>query len=701
VGRRRIAIAAWLLLTVSCGQSVNGPAASTDSKPVENVLLITVDTLRFDALGFSGQRPSTTPTLDRLAATGRVFTNAHAHSVMTLPSHTSILTGLYPYEHRVRDNAGFYLSDQIPTLASQLRAAGFSTAAFVGAYPLDSRFGLDQGFEVYDDSYGARAHDQVFVHSERPGHEVVSAALAWWRQAAPKRRFLWIHLFEPHAPYEPPEALADSFEDNPYLGEVAAADAYLAPLLEPFLAGKEPATLIIFTSDHGESLGEHGEATHGLFAYESTLRVPLVLWGPGVAAGEDSRPARHIDLAPTVLESVDSEVPTELPGRSLLPGGGADDASADGSYFESLSTNFTLGWAPLRGVIKDGKKFIDLPLPELYDLRDDPREQSNLIQEERRTAQQLRDLIPSQSAWPPAADDVPSEEVSRLRSLGYLTSRTARKDRYTEADDPKNLVELDHKINRVSELYVSGSIDEAIRLAYEISAARPDMPLPYSFLATMLVQKGSLQEALEVMQTARERGAAQPDLLKQLGLTLVWAGRPQEAVEVLGPLAESSNDPTARSHLAAAQAALGHSDEAMQLLEEVLRQHPDHAPAHDTKAYIALQRGDFPVARDAAQQAIAIDPQLASSWNNLGVALYNLGQSVPALEAWRRSLELNPQDYDTLFNYALIATEARKLTEARAALARFITNAPSPFYDPQRQQAREMLAQLNRQHPVE
>jgi arylsulfatase A-like enzyme/Flp pilus assembly protein TadD len=686
------ALVASVGLAVSCSRPAAGPSTSPPSAAVENILLITIDTLRFDAVGFSGNEFPVTPVLDRLAATGRIFTHAHAHSVMTLPSHTSILTGLYPYQHQVRDNAGFRLGDKIPTLATKLQDAGFATAAFVAAYPLDSRFGLDRGFGFYDDDYDVRGPDQIFVHSERSGDEVVEAAQKWWRELDGQRRFLWVHLFEPHAPYQPPEPFAGRFEDNPYLGEVAAVDSYLAPLLEPFVAGQEPPTLIILTADHGESLGEHGEATHGLFAYDSTLRVPLVVWGPGVNPGRDSQAARHIDLAPTILATLSLDVSTELPGRSLLSG--STDPTGGESYFESLSTNFTLGWAPLRGVIKDGKKYIDLPVPELYDLGSDPGEENNLLDDDRRTAQRLQALIPSESAWPPVADDIPPEEVSRLQSLGYLATRTAGKTRYTPAEDPKNLVHLDRQINRVAELYLADSIDEAIRLAYDIAEERPDMPLPYSFLATMLMKRGDFQQALKVMRTARERGAAHPDLLRQLGLTLVRAGQPQEALAVLEPLAKNADDPAARSHLAAALTGLGRGEEAMQVLEEVIADHPDYAPAHDTMAYIALQQEDFQLAQDAARRAIAIDPQLASAWNNLGVALYNLQRPAKALDAWRRSLELNPLDYDTLFNLGLIAAETQELELARTALERFVRQAPSPYYDPQRRQAQELLARM-------
>ncbi|HLX07337.1 MAG TPA: sulfatase-like hydrolase/transferase, partial [Thermoanaerobaculia bacterium] len=217
-----------------------------------DVLLITIDTLRADAPGFGGRRPSPTPLLDRLAAGGRVFTAAHAHNVVTLPSHTNILTGLYPFQHGVRDNEGFRVPAGVPTLATVLHAAGYATGAFVGAYPLDSWFGLNRGFDVYDDHYPKGGGRDQFRFAERKGDKVVAPALDWWRRQRGRRRFMWVHLFDPHAPYEPAEPYASRFPGNPYLGEVAAADGYLEPLLAPFLAGAETPTRIVVTGDHGE-----------------------------------------------------------------------------------------------------------------------------------------------------------------------------------------------------------------------------------------------------------------------------------------------------------------------------------------------------------------------------------------------------------------------------------------------------------------
>ena len=220
-----------------------------------------------------------TPFLDSLAARGIVFTNAHAHNVVTLASHTNILTGLYPYQHGIRDNAGFVLDPKFPTIGAMLKKAGYATAAFVSAFPLDGRFGLNRGFDVYDDRYREASDPLDFVVQERPAEETLASAKRWYDAAPPGKKFFWIHLYDPHAPYEAPRPYREQYKDSPYLGEVAYTDDQLGKFLGPLLKA-HPNTVVIITADHGEALGDHGEQTHGLFAYESTLKVPLMVIDP-------------------------------------------------------------------------------------------------------------------------------------------------------------------------------------------------------------------------------------------------------------------------------------------------------------------------------------------------------------------------------------------------------------------------------------
>src|SRR4051812_5709084 len=336
--------------------------------PEQNVLLVTIDTLRADALSAYGG-PAETPNLDRLASHGARFTFAHAHTVVTLPSHTSILSGHFPYEHGIRDNSGFRVRPGTSTLATRLKPRGFATGAFVGGFPLTKRFGLTPGFDVYDDQMPETRGAIEISMPERRADLVVGRATEWIGKQGGKF-FAWVHVYDPHSPYRPPEAFATRYAQQPYYGEVAFVDRSLGPLFDRLSALSRPP-LVIVTADHGESLGEHGELTHGMFAYEPTLRVPLIVARVSPSAANaapiviDSA-VRHIDLAPTVLEAVGAERDASLPGASLVPVVNGGDRADRPSYFEAMTYNLVRGWAPLRGVLQERGKYIDLPIPELY-----------------------------------------------------------------------------------------------------------------------------------------------------------------------------------------------------------------------------------------------------------------------------------------------------------------------------------------------
>jgi arylsulfatase A-like enzyme/Flp pilus assembly protein TadD len=666
------------------------PAAGAALRGAD-VLLITVDTLRADALGFAGNRLASTPVLDRLAAAGRVFPDAHAHNVITLPSHTNILTGLYPYQHGVRENSGFRLPSSVPTLGTWLRRAGWATAAFVGAFPLDSRFGLGAGFDRYDDAFPRGSNAAEYRFAQRRGDQVVHPALAWWRAKRGSRRFLWVHLYDPHAPYEPPEPFASRFKDHPYLGEVAAADSFLAPLLTPLLDGKEPPALIVFTADHGESLGEHGELTHGLFAYEATLKVPLVIWGPGVQPGRDPRPARHVDIVPTVLAALRLPVPPGLPGRSLL--GPAPPPAAAASYFESLTSNLTRGWAPLRGMLRERQKLIDLPLPELYDLGDDPGEERNRFDQERPAARALAAALPRESAWPPARGKVSSEEEARLRSLGYAAATARHAGAYTADDDPKRLVGIDVEIQRSIVLYAQRRYAEAAELDRKIIAERPGMPSVYEEMALSLRQLERHDEAIAVLQAAVAKGIGGETLRRQLGLALCDAGRPREAVEVLAPFA-AGGDPETLTAYGLALGDAGRYPEAIAALQKAAAASPhDPAPIEDL-GVVSLHMDQPAAAQRYLESALALNDRLPVSWNTLGVALFRQQRTDAALSAWERAVTIDPRQYDALYNIGLVAAGAGRRAQASKALTRFVATAPPARWKSEIAKARAMLQQL-------
>jgi arylsulfatase A-like enzyme/Flp pilus assembly protein TadD len=696
LARSLIVLAAGLLL--GSARRPAPPPAPPDRSPRPDVVLITIDTLRADALGFAGNRRAATPVLDRLAAAGRVFPNTHAHNVMTLPSHTNILTGLYPYQHGVRGNSGFRLAPSIPTLATLLRAAGYRTGAFIGGFPLDAQFGLNRGFDVYDCRMTRGAGGGSFAFAERRGDEVVAAALAWWRQQPRGRpRFLWVHLFDPHAPYDPPEPFRSRFAANLYLGEVAAADSFLAPLLGPLLDGRAaPQPFVVVTADHGESLGEHGELTHGLFAYEATLKVPLVLWGRGVTPGRDLRPARHVDILPTVLQAAGLVPPAGggrvYPGRSLLAPAAA---VPEDSYFEALAATLDRAWAPLRGLIRRGRKFISLPLPEVYDLASDPREAHNLYAREHAWAREASLALPKESSWPPRRQDLPPESVARLESLGYLAAAGRVPVRFGPDDDPKRLIGLDRKMHEVVDLSSQGRLDAAVRLAREVVSERPQMSIGQRMLAETLLAAGRTQEALAAMEAARRRGAASPELLRQLGLTLAQVGKTAEALAILGPLAADGSRQSLDA-LALALSQAGRLREASAVARRAIAADPGNARAYQQMGLIELRLGRWSEARGHLRQAVALDPRLPIAWNSLGVALYHLGEPGAAFVAWQQALALQPDLWDTLWNLATKAQESGWNQLALLSFERFLAAAPPDRYGEQLRQARLHLAQLKR-----
>ncbi|MDH3592395.1 MAG: sulfatase-like hydrolase/transferase, partial [Planctomycetota bacterium] len=637
------------------------PAAAPEPGPSTDLVWITVDTLRADALGYAGHPFAETPTLDRLAATGVVFRDAHAHEVITLPSHASMFTGRNPPGHGVRDNAGYRLDPSIPTLAATLRERGYATAAFVSAFTLDRRYGLDRGFDVYDDRYeGHLAYD--FSPAERPAEETVRLALEWWRSHEGSPRFLWVHVFTPHFPYTPPEPFASRFAESPYHGEVAAADRALDPLLSAVAAAR-PSPLIVFTSDHGESLGEHGEATHGVFAYEATLKVPLVIAWPGrLPAGERTDSARHVDLMPTVLRAFGLSAPEGLAGRDLFAPVPADHDT--GVYFESLSPFLNRGWAPLFGRIEGRRKAIDLPEPELYALDDDPSESTNLAPRERADFVEMRRRLPPDrhDVTPPGRVD--AEALARLRSLGYVAGGGAPpSDPLDEANDPKRLIALDTLLDGALAAANRGDTELAERRLAELIRRRPTMTVAYTHLAFLLGDRGAWNEAADVLRRGLAAGAGNESLHRKLALALIRLDDLTGAADVLAPFADSE-DPETQSAWGRLEASRGDPSEAAMRFARALELDPTYPGARTDRGVLALMQGRTEEAIATLTASLDADPRQAEAWNALGAARARTGDLGGARDAWRRALDIDANLADACFNLARLAENAGLSNEA-------------------------------------
>lgn len=647
-----------------------------------NVLLVTIDTLRADALGSYGSGTAT-PVLDRLAAQGARFDFAHAHAVVTLPSHASMLTGLYPYEHGIRDNAGYRLPAGMQTMATRLKKAGFSTGAFVGGFPLDQRFGLGAGFDEYDDRIGEVLSSSDFLLPERRADDVVTPAVDWIGTQTSKW-FGWVHVFDPHAPYAPPQEWMARYPTDPYSAEVAWTDFALGRLLDA-LSREDRPTLVIVTSDHGEGLGQHGELTHGLFAYESTLRVPLII-AEITPGGRDTRgvavptAVRHVDLLPTVLDAVGQPADEALAGRSLrdvIRSGGGDDRP---SYFEALTSNIVRGWAPLRGVIVGTEKYIDLPIQELYDLAPDPQEEENLLPAGAARAQILSNTLTTFNSAPPGR---PGQETAaareRLRALGYTGGGAAPvRDRYTEEDDPKRLVGLEDQLHMGTTAFYQGRFDDAVAMFDDVIAKRPDTEDAYRYLSYVYWETGRPADAIQVLERALQQGITSAEVRVKLAIYLSETGNAARAVALLE--GATGEDAEALNALGMAYANTGRGAEAIDAFERVLEIDPTSGLAHQNIGVIRLQTGDTAGAEASLTRALEIDPRLPGGYTTFGALMERTGRIPEAIAAWEQAIALDPREFDALYNLTVALAGTGRMDDARAVGNRFIDTAPAARY---------------------
>jgi arylsulfatase A-like enzyme/Tfp pilus assembly protein PilF len=644
-----VALAAVAVLAVALWWLSRTPGFAIAPNADRDILLVTIDTLRADAVGSYGGR-AVTPTLDALAERGARFEFAHAHAVVTLPSHASILTGRYPYEHGIRDNTGYRLDPAHETAATLLKKHGFATAAFIGGFPLDHRFGLNAGFDLYDDRLtpGGDAAER-----ERRADAVVAGALEWIDRQRGKW-FAWVHLYDPHVLYEPPADWAQRFPSDPYLGEVSWTDAALAPLVDRLRSRGRP-TLVIVTADHGEGLGDHDETTHGIFAYESTLRVPLIVAELGGAARDVrgatiSTPVRHVDLLPTLLEAAAGAPGRSGAGSSLLPVINDGDDADRPMYFEAMTAALTRGWAPLRGVVAGREKYIDLPIPELYDLAADRKETGNLAGARPERVRAMLNLLRNYNVAPPARAQAESAEtIERLRSLGYIAGSSAEaKATYTEDDDPKRLIELERMLERAAAAFRQGRADEAIEIYRGVIARRKDTEDAYRKLALVYWRTGRPQMAIETLETALRNGVRQKEVRNRLAQYFAETGQPRRAIALLEH--DAGSDPDALIALGNAYLLAGRSAEALKTFQHLLSVDPANALAYENMGAVHLQARDYKEAELALRRALALNPALPGAWTALGVVFASTDRKDEAIEAWKRALQLDPNEANARFN---------------------------------------------------
>ena len=646
-----------------------------------NVLLVTIDTLRQDRVGAFGRDRGLTPNIDRLAQTGLRLTRAYASAPLTLPSHASIMTAVSPPVHGLRANGIFRLGPGIPTLAGTLKAAGYRTGAFVGAFVLDARFGLNRGFDVYDDRYGEKQIGDPTEGAERPAAEVVKPATEWILSGgsgpAPQPWFAWVHLYDPHEPYRAPEPYASRHE--PYDAEVAYADAMLGKMLEDLArAGVLAHTLVIVSADHGESLGEHGERTHGVFTYDVTMRVPVVISAGNresgfsthdlhIPASSSDALVRLIDLAPTLLDLVGVPAPASFEGHSLVPIVTGRMPPAASAYIEAMDANLTRNWAPLTGLVTREAKFIELPIPELYDLAADPRETANLFERDPARARTLGALLrDTTSAFASRGSGAEKTTLSadareRLQALGYVASSADTSNHvYTDADDPKRLIARSEDLDRAVKAFNAGSRAPAMATVRAIVKEFPRFSTAQGQLASMQRLTGDLPGAIATLEGLVRNGLADQRVMVVLGGYLIEAGAPEKSLA---------------------------------LLVAVIAGHPDDTDAHNSAGVAAMRLGQHDRARAEFQQVLELDPTSSTADANLGTDALSTGDIPAGITALTHSLELEPRQYTVLFNLALALDMQGRHDEARQAMERFVAEAPPARYAPDIARFRAQLAE--------
>jgi arylsulfatase A-like enzyme/Flp pilus assembly protein TadD len=642
-----VCLLAWGAL--SC-QGVPAAQQTGGRKPRPNLLLITIDTLRADHLGSYGYAGVKTPVLDALAREGVRFRNAFSPVPLTLPAHCSILTGTYPTFHGVHDNSGFVLSESQVTLAEVLKGAGYRTAAFVGAFVVDSKFGLGQGFDYYFDRFDLSKYENVSPgYIQRTGDEVVRETIRWLGSQKPKPGvpfFIWTHLYDPHDPYTPPEPYLSRHKSIPYDGEIEFTDANVATLFDWLRrSGLYDDTLVVVAGDHGESLGEHGESKHGFFIYNATLHVPLIMKFPrGQNAGRVvAENVSLVDIFPTVLQALQITDPgtAKIQGKGLLSLilGKAAGYRPE-IYAETYYPRLQFGWSELRALITETDKFVLAPKQELYDYRADFPESRNLASEKSVVANQLRDRLrdlirrysaPSSSS---ARSNLDPETSEKLRSLGYVTysmGDTGTGD-FRDLRDPKDEIGTYNEITNLFERSSAGDYRTVIPRYEQLLKQQPDLKIVQYKLGQAFYHTGNYEAALTAFKTAVRLG---------------------------GDVALATFD------LAQTYLKLGRTDDAILGFRQTIELDPTHYRARTNLGLLLKNQGKIPEAIEQLQAAIELAPTSIIALNNLGIAYSMANRHTEAEAALRKAVTLAPKDGIVHANLAAVLFRMGKEEEAQ------------------------------------
>lgn len=680
------AAAVWWLGPPFAGRRAGDPGAGDASAGGLNLVVITLDTTRADHLGIYGSQTVRTPALDRLGTEGVVFDQAMTSAPLTLPAHSSIFTGKFPPEHGVRDNGGFFLMPEQVTLAEVLKDRGFRTGGFVAAYVLDRKWGIDQGFDTYFDEFDAGDHKGRSVGSiQRPGNEVVDRALPWLTSVGDDRFFAWIHFYDPHTPYAPPEPFKSQYPDHPYRGEVAFTDAQVGRVIDHLASrGLLDRTVVAVIGDHGESLGDHGEDAHGFFVYEAATRVPFVIRAPGdrLRGRRVADPVRVVDLMPTVLDLLGLSVPEGLSGVSLLPLMTGDRQQLDlEGYAEAMYPLHHYGWSDLRALRAGRYKAIDAPRPELYDVEQDPEERVNLFERRRTLGDQMvarlrqLDQVWSKAAPTPVAVDVDPEVRQRLAALGYVGSFVASAaDTRSNRSDPKDKIGLFNLMSTAREAVAeAGGFARALKLYGQVVAEDPQVIDAWFALGNLYFRDGQHRAAIERYRRALE---LKPDHdLAVLNIASAYRKLGDDAAALMGferYLTIDPRDPYVRYEVGEIYLDRGDWARAEAEFRQALEVDGRLARAKNALGFVAFQKGDIVAAERMAREALDTKPDVRLAHYNLALIAERRGDLRLAEKEYLLELEQHPDAYKAAFNlsrlYAQIGERSLEIDALRQAL---------------------------------
>ena len=673
----------WRLIPiVFCALAACRPAADVAAPaPRPNILLITVDTIRADRLG-----RGFTPALDQLAAQGIRFTEARSVVPLTLPAHASIMTGQLPPAHGIRINGAAGLQDA-PTLATLLKAAGYQTRAVVAAFVLDRRFGLDAGFDDYDDLIARDPDAMDLLQAERPAGEVIDRAMKMLGGLQDAPWLLWVHLYDPHAPYAPPAAALARAKGDAYDGEIAYVDEQIGRLLATVFARADAArTAVIVAGDHGESLGAHGEPTHGMLVFDPAIRVPLVVRAPGVAAAARDDAASIIDIAPTVLAL--AGLPTAGSGRNLLapPPANGVEIYAESEYPRVAA------WAASRTLVRDQWKMIVSDRPALFNLAEDPGEERDLSAAQPALAKAMAARLETLrgATTSTASTTVSPETANRLRSLGYVAANLAAPapgGGINAADAMPAWAAFESALSNVT----AGRVSQALPTLSKVTAAYPDSPIFAATYARALASSEQKIQAIARFRDAVKRWPADWSLYHDLAVVARDLGRLDEAMRAEeAALALNPHEPSVLNGKGLLLSDAGRDRDASQAFEAALKYDPTNAVYASNLGNARRALDDLDGAAAAYRRALERAP-LPDAANGLGVVLVQQRQYAAAVP-WLEQAARDPQFIEAQLNLGIALQEAGDTARARQQYAKVIAGGSK--HPRERDAARTLLAQL-------